>query len=600
MSVTCFALLTLTAEAKSVLNKEWNFVQVNKLPDNWMISPPAGSKTFCLNSKNFIDLDRVAGRYGKLGDIGIVYQKFELDSDREILFGIGADWWFDVYLNGKLICSSGEKGNSSGSFSVNNQIFSAKAVKGTNTLAISLKRGKYTWLFCFADLTTSSISPVSPVTVTVDKNRPVGKIKMMNAVNNGPVGGSGWNPKGPGNIAAWKALEIPYGRTHDSSAFYPYGGEFTVDVHRIFTDFSKDPYDPASYDFVSTDHFLKMIEAGNTKVFYRLGATIEHTIKKFGTRVPADAKKWAVICEHIIRHYTEGWANGFHMDIKYWEIWNEPDIKKNPSPTWQGTPEQFFHLYRTTALHLKKCFPKLKIGGPAIAGDLEWARNFFKYMTTGERVPLDFFSWHIYCKNPSDIAVKAEQIRGMLDEFGYHQTESILNEWNYVRRWTNTPHASRVIKSIKGAAFTASAMITGQNSPIDMMMYYDARPCTWNGLFESGTYRLKKGYYVFLIWAKLRKLGQQIAVETGDKCGLSALAATDGKKVGIMLSRYFEQDDLPGVLRVTIRVPGVDLRGVKVMLIDDRNDFTDIPYRMTADGDLIVDMNAHSVIYIEK
>ena len=72
------------------------------------------------------------------------------------------------------------------------------------------------------------------------------------------------------------------------------------------------------------------------------------------------------------------------------------------------------------------------------------------------------------------------------------------------------------------------------------------------------------------------------------------------KKVGIMLSRYFEQDDLPGVLRVTIRVPGVDLRGVKVMLIDDRNDFTDIPYRMTADGDLIVDMNAHSIIYIEK
>ncbi len=26
---------------------------------------------------------------------------------------------------------------------------------------------------------------------------------------------------------------------------------------------------------------------------------------------PKDFKKWAVICEHIIRHYDENWANGY-------------------------------------------------------------------------------------------------------------------------------------------------------------------------------------------------------------------------------------------------------------------------------------------------
>jgi hypothetical protein len=55
-----------------------------------------------------------------------------------------------------------------------------------------------------------------------------------------------------------------------------------------------------------------------------LGASIEHGEKK-GTYPPQDYAKWARICEHIILHYTKGWANGFHYDITYWEIWNEPD-----------------------------------------------------------------------------------------------------------------------------------------------------------------------------------------------------------------------------------------------------------------------------------
>ena len=49
-----------------------------------------------------------------------------------------------------------------------------------------------------------------------------------------------------------------------------------------------------------------MIEAAGTKVFYRLSHRIEHEVKKYGTLPPKDFKKWAVICEHIIRHYTEG------------------------------------------------------------------------------------------------------------------------------------------------------------------------------------------------------------------------------------------------------------------------------------------------------
>ncbi len=90
-----------------------------------------------------------------------------------------------------------------------------------------------------------------------------------------------------------------------------------------------------------------MIEAGGAKVFYRLGSKIEHWRKKHNTIPPKDFKKWAVICEHIIRHYTEGWANGFYMDIEYWEIWNEPDIPLAHKPNWSGTDEEWIYSLKT-------------------------------------------------------------------------------------------------------------------------------------------------------------------------------------------------------------------------------------------------------------
>ena len=45
-----------------------------------------------------------------------------------------------------------------------------------------------------------------------------------------------------------------------------------------------------------------------------------------GENPPRDPARWAAVCAGIVRHYNEGWAGGFRHDIRYWEIWNEPDL----------------------------------------------------------------------------------------------------------------------------------------------------------------------------------------------------------------------------------------------------------------------------------
>ena len=269
--------------------------------------------------------------------------------------------------------------------------------------------------------------------IKFDLTKTYSKFRVMNAVNNGPVHKRHANDQKRSNLEDYKAARIPYSRNHDAAFNAGYGGEHSVDISAIFPDFDADPYSPESYDFACTDEYIAITLDAGTETFYRLGQKIEHYIKKFHIFPPKDYKKWAVICEHIIRHYNEGWANGYEYGIKYWEIWNEPDLDayQDYKRTWAGTTEEFYDLFEIAAKHLKSCFPHLKIGGPALCGKVAWGRDFLIEM--GKRnVPLDFFSWHIYSNSVEAFIERARLVKDAMIEAGYAKAESILNEWNYL------------------------------------------------------------------------------------------------------------------------------------------------------------------------
>jgi hypothetical protein len=436
-------------------------------------------------------------------------------------------------------------------------------------------------------------------TVKIDFSKINGKIKAMHAVNNGPVVAG--KDQTRGNQEYYRAAKIPYARTHDAAFFSGYGGEHTVDVHAIFPNFDADVNDPASYDFPFTDLYMKQIIDHGTEPFFRLGSKIEHGIKKYGTIMPKDFKKWAQICEHIIAHYTEGWADGFHYNMEYWEIWNEPDLDPDDSTNkrcWSGTEAQFAEMFKISAKHLKARFPHLKIGGPASAGDEAWMKRFFERLK-GTDTPLDFFSWHWYWTQPSDVAIKADRIRALLDEYGYFKTESILNEWNYVRSWTDEfVYSIKQIIGMKGSAFTSACMSACQNKPVDMLMYYDARPTAFNGLFDMYTYAPLKGYYPFYMWSKLYALENQAEATTDDEC-VYAIGAKNGDKLGAMVT-YYSENDNDGIKKVSICVDGASLDGVKVYITDE--DFTmQECLTYTVEGNTIsLRLKCNSILYIEK
>ena len=377
--------------------------------------------------------------------------------------------------------------------------------------------------------------------LTIDFLKTCGKVKPMHSVNNGPVYKFSEDQRIT-NIESYKAAGIPYARTHDASFYETYGGEHIVDVNMIFTDFSKDPTDPASYDFVLTDEYLRVIEAGGAKVFYRLGSKIEHWSKKYNTLPPADFHKWAVVCEHIIRHYTEGWADGFYMDIEYWEIWNEPDLDRDDSNhkrCWGGTAKEFYELFNITFRHLKNCFPHLKIGGPACAGLQGWWLEGFFQSLQEDNIKPDFFSWHDYAATIEQVQDHIHRARRWLDRYELYETESILNEWNYVKGWVGDEwiYSLKTMKGLKGSSFIASTMCMSQYETLDHLMFYDARPCGMNSLYNTDfVYECLKGYYPFYMFQQLYKLEEAIEVQV-DGENIWAAAAS-GEEQNVMFSYY--------------------------------------------------------------
>lgn len=386
--------------------------------------------------------------------------------------------------------------------------------------------------------------------IKVDFSKIIGKMKPVHAVGQPPI--IGWSSDKLFHYLT--EAGIPYSRLHDVGGGFG-GGKF-VDIPNVFPDFNADPEDPASYDFTWTDPLITSLMDAKVEPYYRLGVTIENEVWRKAYRVnpPEDPEKWAKICAGVIRHYTKGWANGFEYDIKYWEIWNEPECTNGRRVMWTGTWEQYLELYDVTSKLLKAEFPEIKIGGYASIGfyalkemnpESTWCKDcqsyidlFLQFMQyiKDHNCPMDFFSWHSY-DEPKYTALYANYVAEKLKEYGYGHAEQHLNEWNCGPQ--NRDKACH-------AAATAGFLISMQNSPVDIGMFYDARCGTsiYGGLFNPMTLRPLKSYWAFPAFNELYRRKDQVEAESDTEDLYVAAAAGDPEGAVLIVNFRNETLDL--------------------------------------------------------
>ena len=123
----------------------------------------------------------------------------------------------------------------------------------------------------------------------------------------------------------------------------------------------------------------------------------------------------------------------------------------------------------------------------------------------------------------------------MLAEEGFPDIEIHINEWN-------TDRTRNTRGTTKAAADVSAMMIAMQDTKMSVMCFYDARFSTsvYAGLFSPMTEQPFCTYYAFKAFGKLYALGNQVKTTGSDKDGLYALAATDGKARGVLITNIGE------------------------------------------------------------
>lgn len=395
--------------------------------------------------------------------------------------------------------------------------------------------------------------------VSVDFSQVIGRIKPLNDLHSAPL-----CARGAVDLSEhYRALGVNNIRLHDA----PWTFDCVQDINYVFPRFDADPEDPANYDFFQTDHYVRSAVNLGANVIFRLGYSAEwDRTPPRHNQPPASLDQWTRICRQVVRHYTQAWAGDPGFAIRYWEIWNEPDIDM----FWTGTPDEFYHLFATTAESLREIDPAIKIGGPGLCNNLGFLDGLLAHCQS-RGIALDFVSWHSYHRDPHDLVWFAGEVRRIMNDHGYGDSESILDEWSQGPADWDAMRASPEgmrdyfdkIHGAAGAAYNAAVMSLLQDTTVDIATFFSGTSLWW-GLFDP--YGIPyKAYQAFAAFRSLLDTPRRVQIDPIAERQVTALAGVseDGRTGHILLSNLGE-----GSTQLAVRVEGLAPARYEVQVAD--------------------------------
>ncbi|REC97816.1 glycosyl hydrolase family 39 [Microbacterium sp. AG157] len=324
----------------------------------------------------------------------------------------------------------------------------------------------------------------------------------------------------------------------------------------LFPDWSADPDDPASYNFAATDAWVDAVHSIGAEVLFTVASSIPKN------KLPAaDVEVYGRVVEHIVRHYSQGWAGGPATPVRLYEFGDQPDF----GPLhFAGRPEEFYAMYRAFCEAVHRVDPSLTVGGPSVAFSLEadspYREGFLKFVREND-LPLHFFSFLWFTdgsRDPMDYRYVARELRAVLDGHGFTDTDLTLSYWNYLAVPSSTAPAPE-----KGA-FMAATAIALQDTVIDHAFFFraDTGRDPHYGFVDPGGVGDVDGRpderSRALVLAGRALTGRRLEATGGDESGLAVAAGRDGDTVRVLVTNYVAPDSALAPRaedRFTFRIP---------------------------------------------
>lgn len=425
--------------------------------------------------------------------------------------------------------------------------------------------------------TKSKIKLPKPRTalVKVDLSLPVGEIKALNGMCNGPVS------YGSDITGLFRELNVPYVRFDGADTAI---SACAVDCSKIFKDMNADPTDPENYDFSVTDIYVSAALSTGAEVIFRLGESVDMLCDKRESSLPQSYETYARVCVNIIKHYNGHFADGFAFGIKYIDIWCCDESREISAQ---------LELYEKIANAIKTFDDTLLVGGMSFSGNR--VGELLRYCKKNH-VPLDFISLDCFATDIESATETVERCVAQMKNLGFYDTKIILGKWSYIDKESLGEKSLESVLcgneslsdekrrlfdsqgSVRGAAYAAALMLR-LNSFDEVLTacLYDAQPmispwCAIADRFGAP----KKPFYALKAFSELRKAKNAVLCvsEQADgyaHSGIYACAAVaDSGEAYILLSSF------EGCGTVDIRVDGIpdNLYTADIYMLDGVKDMT--------------------------
>jgi xylan 1,4-beta-xylosidase len=202
---------------------------------------------------------------------------------------------------------------------------------------------------------------------------------------------------------------------------------------------------PSAPNFQNVDRVYDGLVARGVAPFIELSfmpKVLASAERKFGfyngnISPPAALEDWAGFIKSFVLHLVDRYGLSA---VKTWpfEVWNEANLPF----FWSGSQQQYFDLYKSTAVAVKSVDSQLQVGGPATAA-AGWIAEFADYCAQSN-APVDFFSTHAYAGDSqqtlfgqadsyaqADVIPQAmRRVRQQIDASPFHGRPLWLSEWS--------------------------------------------------------------------------------------------------------------------------------------------------------------------------
>lgn len=278
------------------------------------------------------------------------------------------------------------------------------------------------------------------------------------------------------------------------------------------------------------------------EVMFRIGRTLDG-----GAELPENFDIYATLVSTLVDRYSANYGKAnLPRKVKYWEIWNEPDL----TFFWNSNdPQKYYQFYAKVARMIKAVDPAAKVGGAGVANGYNpggaYLDGLLDYCKKNG-VPLDFLSWHYYgniTSDPQNIIDIANSINTSLATYGYSGAESICTEWNSSP--FGTVNTFTKVQSARNASYIASSLIYMQRCKVDKAYYYRGDGSSF-GLFNDNPNPADPKYKAFCtysaqafhLFSKMFDTPSLLAATNTLATGLSVLAGRKDRRINIIVANH--------------------------------------------------------------